>query len=201
MTRLLESSLKEYFREAVNEALQELDMEISELAHFYLADLLTRFSEMKTVRETNPVFQNRTFAELYLQSHLLAPSQKAAVLKLLGDTALFLTGLFGDSFRRKLVDIDYYGKIGQASYSALVTLIAYRVITWGVEEVFEELSERFWDMKDILAQVGESGGFIASHDVLRIYERWLKTHSRRDARKLKSLGIIPIDQDPYAFKH
>lgn len=201
MAHLLETSLKEYFREAVDEALSELDVHISELTHFYLADLLTRFSEIRVMRETNPVFRNQTFAELYLKSQLMSPRERAYVLRLIGDTALFLTGLFADSFKRKLVDIDYYSKIGQSAYGALVTLIAYRMISWGIEEVFEELSKRFWDLRNVFAHIGESSGLHYSKDLLRLYERWLTNRSQRDEKKLHDAGIIPIDHNPYKFVH
>ncbi len=199
MKRLLASSVKEYFRDALDEAAKELDIQISEVTQFYLTDLLARFTEMKTVRAQNPVFRDKTFAELYLESQLLGPVERASVLRTIGDTALFLTGFFSDSFKRKLVDIDYYGRMGQLAYSTLVTMIAYRLISWGIEEIFEELSERFWDFKDLFAQISEAGGFHRQTDILRLYERWLKTHSKRDAKKLKDAGIVPIDYDHERF--
>ncbi len=199
MKRLLASSLKEYFREALDEAARELDVQVSEITQFYLADLLTRFTEMKKVKRENPVFQDKTFAELYLESQMMGPFERASALRTIGDTALFLTGFFSDSFKRRLVDIDYYGKMGQLAYGTLVTMIAYRVITWGIEEIFDELSKRFWDFRDMFTQISESGGFHRQTDILRLYERWLKTHSSRDAKKLREAGIIPIDYEHDKF--
>jgi len=189
----------EYFRDALEKASQELNVQVSEWTQFYVADMLTRFAEMKKVRAENPLFRDKTFAEVYLESQMKGFEERAHALQAIGDAALFLTGFFGDSFKRKVVDIDYYGRMGQLAYATLVQLIAYGLIHWGIERVFDELSERFWEVKDLLAQISESGGFYRNSDVLRIYERWLKTHSRRDARKLKDAGIVPIDYDSKKF--
>ncbi|MBW1975176.1 MAG: hypothetical protein JRI45_06345 [Deltaproteobacteria bacterium] len=199
MKRLVRSSLMEYFRDALEKASQELNVQVSEWTQFYVADMLTRFAEMKKVRAENPLFRDKTFAEVYLESQMKGFEERAHALQAIGDAALFLTGFFGDSFKRKVVDIDYYGRMGQLAYATLVQLIAYGLIHWGIERVFDELSERFWEVKDLLAQISESGGFYRNSDVLRIYERWLKTHSRRDARKLKDAGIVPIDYDSKKF--
>lgn len=199
MKRLVRSSLMEYFRDALEKASQEINVQVSEWTQFYVADMLTRFAEMKKVRAENPLFRDKTFAEVYLESQMKGFEERAHALQAIGDAALFLTGFFGDSFKRKVVDIDYYGRMGQLAYATLVQLIAYGLIHWGIERVFDELSERFWEVKDLLAQISESGGFYRNSDVLRIYERWLKTHSRRDARKLKDAGIVPIDYDSKKF--
>ena len=56
--------------------------------------------------------------------------------------------------------------------------------------VFAELAEKFRDFVDVLAEIRDSGK-AAAIDVLRVYEVWLRTGSRRAARLLREHGLEP----------
>ena len=44
---------------------------------------------------------------------------------------------------------------------------------------------------DVLADVSERTGAAGSLDVLRLYERWLRTGSPRDGQRLVDRGMVP----------
>jgi hypothetical protein len=43
----------------------------------------------------------------------------------------------------------------------------------------------------VLADVSERTGVTSSADLLRLYEKWVRTGSSRDSKKLVDLGIVP----------
>jgi len=196
MTRLEKKHLVEHFKEAVIEARNRLDVEISENTEFYLVDLLSRYTDINTLSEQALETKTHTFAELYLKSHGETYGKRALILKYIGDTTLFLTGYFSDSFERSLVDIDYYANLGRSSYRDLLDLVAARVIQWKLDEVFDELSAKYIDLMDVIAEVAASDGPRHAGGLLRLYERWLRTKSRRDEELLRQKGVIPLDVPP-----
>lgn len=201
MTSLEPTGIMEYFKEAVEDATDRLNVEISDHTEFYVVDLLSRYASIKTLTSTELVLEEKTFAELFLESYELKTEGRARILKYIGDTTLFLTGFFSDSFQRSIVDVDYYASLGQTSYRNLLDLLAARVVQWGLEEVFDELSGKFFQLMDVLAEVSESSGPQHAADLLRIYERWLRTRSRRDENLLRKMGIIPTETSPPSILH
>jgi hypothetical protein len=59
--------------------------------------------------------------------------------------------------------------------------------------VFTELARKFVPYMDVLADVSERTGATGSGstDVLRLYERWLRTGSPRDGQRLAERGLVP----------
>ena len=201
MPSLQSTGIMEYFKEAVEDATERLEVEISEHTEFYVVDLLSRYSNIEALTSAELVPQEKSFAELFMESYELKTEGRARILKYIGDTTLFLTGFFSDSFQRCLVDVDYYASLGQTSYRNLLDLLAARVVRWGLEEVFDELSGKFFQLMDVLAEVSESSGPQHAADLLRIYERWLRTGSPRDERLLRKMGIIPTETSPPNILH
>jgi hypothetical protein len=135
----------------------------------------------------------RPLALLYGEA-LEAPSheERNQALKRLGDVALFISGVFADSLNRKLVDVDYYIAMGGKAYSYLSDS-SRNTLRWQVlSEVFEELASKFAVFVDILGEVSENAHFNRDVDVMRLYEVWLRTGSKRAGRRLQRLGIQPL---------
>jgi hypothetical protein len=57
--------------------------------------------------------------------------------------------------------------------------------------VFAELSQKFQPMVDALNELAETAYAHSDKDILRLYEIWLKTGSRRCYALLKRLGVDP----------
>ena len=106
-------------------------------------------------------------------------------MRRVGDLSLFISGFFSDSLNRSLVDVDYYIQIGEAAYSSL----ARQDDTLG--DVFDELSDKFAAFVDVLGEVSERSSLTSNTDLLRLYEKWLRTGSRRSGDLLASRGIVP----------
>jgi hypothetical protein len=97
-----------------------------------------------------------------------------------------MSGFFPDSFRRRVVDVDYYVSMGAYAYGSLSRREAD-----AFGEVFSELARRFVPYMDVLSEVSEQSGIRSSTDVLRLYEKWLRTGSPRDSQRLVDRGILP----------
>jgi hypothetical protein len=58
-------------------------------------------------------------------------------------------------------------------------------------ELYHELAENFSVFVDILSEVSDKSFSHTNKDILKVYERWLKTKSLRDEKILKKEGIFP----------
>ena len=94
-----------------------------------------------------------------------------------------------DGLQRSPVDVDYYVAMGGGAYAELSTRRATQ--RGNLALVFAELSDKFTDFVDALAEVGEDANFSTDADLLRSYENWLRTGSKRSARQLRRAGIEP----------
>ena len=83
------------------------------------------------------------------------------------------------------MDIDYYMQLGERAYGSL----AHSDEALG--DVFDELADKFAPMVDVLAEVSEQTALTSNADVMRLYERWLRTGSRRSGSQLVARGIVP----------
>lgn len=104
----------------------------------------------------------------------------------LGDFSLFISGFYSDSLRRRAVDLDYYVSMGEYAYSSLA---ARGEDAFG--EVYAELGRKFVPFMDVLTDISERTGNTSAQDVLRLYERWLRTGSSRTGKQLAERGIAP----------
>jgi len=57
--------------------------------------------------------------------------------------------------------------------------------------VFAELADNFVRFVDVLSEVSERASCASNADLLRLYERWLKTGSRRSGQLLAERGVVP----------
>jgi len=67
--------------------------------------------------------------------------------------------------------------------------------------VFAELSAKFQPMVDALNALAETAYTHSDKDILRLYEIWLKTGSRRSYALLKRLGVDPTAAGGSQFTH
>jgi hypothetical protein len=172
-------SVVEYFKELVEGALANQHVEAGELTAFYVVHLLSEF--VRKPEDDEPLGPKLVAA---LESSGI---QRRASLKQIGDASLFISGFFVDSLRRKPVDVDYYMTIGGRAYDALS-----RYDDSGrFSSVFAELAEKFAAFVDILSEVSERTSCATNSDLLRLYERWLRTGGRHSGQLLVERGIVP----------
>jgi len=175
----------EYFKDLVETALLRQQLRANDLTSYYLVDLLCRF-----VRPDRRIsFSDDSNEPLALRLGRALGSdglEQRARLRNLGDFSLFMSGFFPDSFHRKVVDVDYYVSMGAYAYGSLSRRDAD-----AFGEVFAELARKFVAYMDVLSDVSERSGIRSSMDVLRLYEKWLRTGSPRDGQRLIDRGILP----------
>jgi len=92
---------------------------------------------------------------------------------------------------RKLVDVDYYIDVGGAAYGSLSESVRGTIRGRAFHGVFAELAAKFREFVDVLAEIRDSTRAADDHDILRLYEVWLKTGSQRSFQILKRLGVDP----------
>jgi hypothetical protein len=172
----------EYFKELVDSALARQHVEAADLTAYYLVNLLCQYvrPEARSAGIEEPLAIQLGRA---LQT---GGSEQRMRLRSLGDFSLFMSGFFSDSLRRRTADVDYYVSMGEYAYGSLS-----RRDEDAFSEVFGELSSKFVGYMDVLADVSERTAVTSSADLLRLYEKWLRTGSSRDGKKLVDRGIVP----------
>ena len=173
-------SAAEYFKELVEGALAHQRIAAGELTSFYVVNLLTGFLQRPAEDDETPL------AFRLAEALDAAGMRQRANLKQIGDRSLFISGFFADSLNRKLVDVDYYVSIGGTAYTALS-----RYETDTFSPVFAELADNFVRFVDVLSEVSERASLCSNADLLRLYERWLRTGSRRSGQLLAERGVVP----------
>jgi hypothetical protein len=196
------SNLREYFRQSVARSLERNDVEVDLRTSGYVGDLLTLYARSEALFE-----QGESGPELKPVALVLAAAVDAGraeryrALQRVGDQSLFIAGFLGDSLATKLVDIDYYVSMGGSAYRALSAGGQSTLRERALALVFAELARNFLEFVDVLADLRETA-CDANEDLLRLYETWTRTGSRRAARRLRAHGIEPqaslrIDGKPH----
>ena len=178
-----QESAVEYFKELVDGALTHQGLATQELTAFYVVQLLTSFLQRPASGDAD---DQMPLAVRLAQALDSGGVRQRDSLRQIGDVSLFVSGFFSDSLHRKLVDVDYYVSIGGCAYNALS-----RVETDTFSSVFAELGEKFVGFVDVLSEVSERTSCASNADLLRLYERWLKTGSRRSGQLLVERGVVP----------
>jgi hypothetical protein len=181
-TMIRRESPVEYFKEMIEAALEHQHVETEELTACYLVNLLARFAfGDRPVRAAEEQPLGLQLIEALDSGGLL----RNALLRNVGERSLFVSGFFSDSLKRSFADVDYYVALGARAYQSL-----------GAQDdvlrpVFAELGDRFISFVDVLAEVSERSALMSNNDLLRLYEKWLRTRSRRDGELLVARGIVP----------
>jgi len=173
----------EYFRELVESAMKRQRLEARELTAFYLVNLLTGFVHFDR-SAASP--EDEALGVRFVRALQTAGMRQRDELRQVGDLSLFISGFFADSLTRSLVDIDYYMHLGEYAYGSLA-----RHGDDAFGDVFDELAGKFSAFVDVLGEVSERSALASNTDLLRLYERWLRTRSRRSGELLAARGIVP----------
>jgi hypothetical protein len=180
------------FAELVAGALSETRLEPSPMAVAYLVELLD--SRIAQPPPFEAEAEEATLAESLQAARLRRGSERVLRLRRLGDRALFVAGWFGDSLSRRVVDLDYYGDMGRIAYTQLADSLAQQLPERTWPSLYSELADRFGEFVDVLAEVGDRTRTSRSEDLLRLYERYVRTGSARDRRRLLRAGQVPPDR-------
>ncbi len=161
----------------------------------YLIQLLKHYLDSKNLfqpfQEDSKEKPPQTLAEMYLLGMNAPAPKNREMMKILADRALYMSGFFGDSLQRKLIDVDYYVEMGSAAYTNLSR--------WTKEDqvshTYKIFSEKFSDFVDVLSYVSEKSTIQGDQNILRLYERYVRTGSEIARDRLHELGVVTIPPD------
>ncbi len=186
---------EQHFSEAVKEACENRHIKTQPMVEVYLVQLLQHYVDTRNLhlhlqtdlKERPP----ETFAEMYMTAISAENPKNRELMRIVADRALYLTGFFGDSLQRKIVDLDYYIEIGSAAYSNLHS--------WTKEDslagVYKTFSSRFTDFVEVLNYISEKSQVQSDQNVLRLYDRYLRTGSDLAREKLNELGVLTVPKE------
>ena len=187
-------SLREFFRESIDVAMNSQGVRVGQHAAHYVVNLLTLFSRSEDLYEDHSETYGIKPLALMLADAADAPSvsERNFSLQRIGDVALFIAGFFADGLRYKPVDVDYYINMGGTAYGSLSDEIRGTARGRALAGVYHELAHKFQSMVDVLNEVRDSARESSDIDLLRTYEVWQRTGSKRAATLLKQHGIVPM---------
>lgn len=153
---VLETSLQSFFYEKLQEINSKFSRPLPNETIFYSSLVMDQFGESKKYFEIQEgkVREKVLGLKLLESSHLPKTHQKA-VLRDVGDTALLISGYFGESLNKKLVDTRYYYDLGRTAYERLNGMSA---TAYDIPELFSLLAKYFAELAELM------GFFSRSHE-------------------------------------
>ena len=188
------SNLQDYFRTSIEDVAARQQVEIDPHAAHYVVNMLTLFSRSDELYEDDGECYGLRPLALMLADAADAPSceQRNHLLRRIGDIALFVAGFFADSLATRAVDIDYYIHMGGNAYGSLSDEVRGTLRGKVFASVYHELAIKFHLLVDVLNEVRDGPCDGSDVDLIRTYEIWRKTGSRRAEAMLRQQGVVPI---------
>lgn len=193
MEKLILLSPKEYFSSLIEEAVEKQKLKSPPIVREYLVNLLNFYLDARNFHEEATEGGKpapTTLAELYLTAQSEDHFKRQEILKRLGDRSLYVSGFFTDSLNRKLVDVDYYADIGGVAYAELASSAKEDAAI----HVYRLFSKRFLEFADVLSYVSQKSNLTSNENVLRLYERYIKTGSEWAREMLLEAGVVTLPQ-------
>jgi hypothetical protein len=192
-------SPNEYFHTVVNEACEHRKFKTFPMAKGYLADLLQFYVPAANLFDEVDSSGRRTretLAETFLRAQSAEASVRVELLKKLGDRSLYISGFFGDSLQRKLIDVDYYIDMGGMAYGALASCVREDTTA----KLYSEYAHRFFDYVEVLMHISSHSAVQNEENLMRLFEIYAKTGSEVARDKLMERGLIAVAMDPAILK-
>lgn len=186
-------NLQDFFRTSIEDVAARQRVEIDPHASHYVVNMLTIFSRSDELYEDDGECYGLRPLALMLADAADAPSleQRNYLLQRIGDVALFIAGFFADGLAKKAVDIDYYIHMGGNAYGSLSDEVRGTFRGNAFADVYRELAIKFQALVDVLNEISE-GPRSRDSDLLRIYDVWLKTGSKRAESLLRQNDVVPL---------
>jgi len=184
-------NLQDYFRTSIDDVVSRQQVDIDPHAAHYVVNMLTLFSRSDELYEDDgEVYGLRPLA-LMLADAADAENaeQRNHLLQRIGDVALFISGFFSDGLAAKAVDVDYYVQMGGTAYGSLSEEVRNTFRGRAVAGVFRELAFKFQMVVDVLNEISDGP---SDRDLLRAYEVWRRTGSKRAEQLLRKNGVVPM---------
>ena len=194
-TRVLRvRNLQDYFRTSIDDVVERQQVDIDPHAAHYVVNMLTLFSRSDELYQDEGDYYGLRPLALMLAdaADAKSPEHRNQLLQRIGDVALFVAGFFADSLARRAVDIDYYINMGGNAYGSLSEEVRGTFRGNAVAHVYHELAIKFQSLVDVLNEVADGPDGGAGSDLIRTFEVWRRTGSRRAERLLREQGVVPL---------
>lgn len=191
-TAIILESPRAFFHDRVEIAFTKLKFKPLPQSRNYLIDLLEHYmfsSNLFPLDEESGRRKRETLAEMYLRAQNAPTPVRVDLLKKLGDSSLYISGFFGDSLTRKVVDIDYYVDMGGVAYGSLASSASDSEMS----QVFGEFASRFAAFVDVLTYISQEARIQSNEDLLKLYDRYMATGSRLAEGQLVEKGLLNSD--------
>lgn len=190
-----------FFREVVTETNRKRSQKVDHQSEAYLAELLSNVVKSSNFfgvdDKGNSIMGGQALYERLSQAmEEMGPQIRAFRFRHLGDFSLTVSGLFGNSLERKMVDIPYYIDMGSCAYRSAGELMSSE----DRKALFENLSLNFQALVTLLMDISDEMGLKQNESLLRIYENWLNTGHEKSRQQLYESGIIPLSPENKAVK-
>jgi len=195
----LVGNAKIYFRETLQDALVERKVETHPVVEGYLVDILDRYlftANLFNENKDSGKLTRETLAEMMLKAGTATPRVRFDMLKKLGDSALYVSGFFGDSLQRKVVDVDYYIDMGSTAYHSLSKEMSEDTFA----QLYKEIAYRFNEFVDVFSLMSRKT-MGQEDNVFRLMDIYVKTESPLAQEKLAEKGLFPNAQQMKTAKN
>ena len=186
--------LRDYFRTSIDGVIEKQGVELDPHATHYVVNLITLFARSEELYEDDGETYGLKPLAVMLADAADAPSpdHRTQTLQRIGDVAMFISGFFIESLEDKAVDVDYYIYMGENAYGSLSEEVRGTFRGNVFADVYKELACKFPVVIDVLNEVRDGASHESDRNLLRTYEIWSKTGSRRAEKLLRQQGVIPI---------
>ena len=182
------TSLKQFFKSLLDEALGKTRLDVAEVTEFYLANLLAEFAAAdRLFAPTEAGSAEEPLAVLYHRAQAAEREDRIRILRHLGDVSLYKAGFFASALRESVVGQGYTIEMGSAAYAQVATMAR-----GGFAHVYDELGRKFRPLVDVLEGIAARSSASGSPGgALRVYESWRRTGSDTLESVLVDAGLLP----------
>jgi len=169
-------------------------VELDPHATHYIVNLITLFARSEELYEDDgEIFGLKPLALMLADAaDAPTPDHRTQTLQRIGDVAMFISGFFIESLAEKAVDVDYYIYMGENAYGSLSEEVRGTFRGNVFADVYRELAAKFPIVIDVLNEVRDGARHTSDANLLRTYELWRKTGSRRAEKLLREQGVVPL---------
>jgi len=189
----LASDLQSFFHQLVDQAVRNEHCAATEAAEHYLAGLLADYAKPERLDAAS---LERPLTLLLDEALRAVGSERFERLRSLGDGVLYTSGFFADHLSTRGVELRYVRTLGARAYDGAATMLRQSAGDGtGPPDVFRELADNFAMFAEIVSRVADvlqaNSAQNSNRQVVRLYERWVKTGSAPLAVALAGRGLTP----------
>ncbi|MFO0680731.1 MAG: hypothetical protein U0234_01715 [Sandaracinus sp.] len=173
--------LRGWFRERLETALGRRQLQAGEGTRAYLVDLLARVG----LGQENDAL-SRPLALQLAEARAAERAERVRLYRALGDDALYLRGFCTDHLDHRGITTEYVSTLGETAYGQ-----AGDLTLGSASEIYRELARKFEAFADALDDVREGTALRTPSDIVRLYDKWTRTHSPKIAERLTAEGVFP----------